>query len=66
MSKKYQEYQGLNLPNVAKDVLERWEELQIFEKSISTRDDNKKMFLGYTGLSVGYQFNDENVDLSNL
>ncbi|MBL4705218.1 MAG: isoleucine--tRNA ligase, partial [Flavobacteriales bacterium] len=40
MSKKYQEYKGLNLPNVAKEVLEKWETNNIFEKSISTRDEN--------------------------
>ena len=41
MSKKYTEYKGLNLPNVAKEVLDKWEEKNIFEKSISSRDDNK-------------------------
>ncbi len=40
MSKKYQEYKGLNLPNVAKDVLERWNNASIFEKSISSREGN--------------------------
>jgi isoleucyl-tRNA synthetase len=38
MSKKYQEYKGLNLPNVASEVLERWQNESIFEKSISSRD----------------------------
>ena len=41
MSKKYTEYKGLNLPYVAKEVLDKWEEKNIFEKSISSRDDNK-------------------------
>lgn len=41
MSAKYKEYKGLNLPNVAQRVLDKWEEKNIFEKSISTRDDNK-------------------------
>ncbi len=38
MSKKYQEYKGLNLPNVASEVLESWQNESIFEKSISTRE----------------------------
>jgi len=41
MSQKYQEYKGLNLPNVAEAVLEKWKMGQVFEKSISTRDENK-------------------------
>ena len=41
MSKKYQEYKGLNLPNVAQTVLEKWNNDKVFEKSISTRDANK-------------------------
>jgi isoleucyl-tRNA synthetase len=40
MSKKYQEYKGLNLPNVASEVLERWQNESIFEKSINTREGN--------------------------
>ena len=40
MSKKYQEYKGLNLPNVASEVLERWNNASIFEKSISSREGN--------------------------
>jgi len=40
MSKKYQEYKGLNLQNIAKDVLERWQNDSIFEKSIETREGN--------------------------
>ena len=40
MSKKYQEYKGLNLPNVASEVLERWKNESIFEKSISSREGN--------------------------
>ncbi len=40
MSKKYQEYKGLNLPNVASEVLERWQNASIFEKSISSREGN--------------------------
>ncbi|MBU2020592.1 MAG: isoleucine--tRNA ligase [Bacteroidetes bacterium] len=37
MSKLYPEYKGLNLPNVAQEVLKRWEEKAVFEQSVSTR-----------------------------
>jgi len=40
MSKKYTEYKGLNLPNVAKTVLEKWQNQSIFEKSIEMREGN--------------------------
>lgn len=40
MSKKYPEYKGLNLPNVAEKVLEMWEKNNIFQKSIETREGN--------------------------
>lgn len=40
MSTKFPEYKGLNLPNIAKEVLQYWEEKNIFEKSISTREGN--------------------------
>ena len=39
--KKYAEYKGLNLPNIAAEVLAEWESAQIFEKSITTREGNK-------------------------
>ena len=39
--KKYPEYKGLNLPNVAADVLADWEQNRIFEKSIASREGNK-------------------------
>ena len=41
MSSKYKEYKGLNLPNVAQEVLERWKTNNIFEKSVSSLDENK-------------------------
>ena len=41
MSQKYQEYKGLNLPNVAQTVLDKWNIDKVFEKSISTREGNK-------------------------
>jgi isoleucyl-tRNA synthetase len=45
---QYKVYKGLDLPNVAKEVLEKWEEHKVFEKSISTRDGNKP-FVFYEG-----------------
>ena len=41
MSKKFREYKGLNLTKVAEETLKDWEAENIFEKSITTRDDNK-------------------------
>tara|TARA_B110000003_G_scaffold152808_3_gene153568 strand:+ start:40369 stop:43776 length:3408 start_codon:yes stop_codon:yes gene_type:complete len=41
MSAKFPEYKGLNLPNVAKEMLKYWEENNIFEKSVITREGNK-------------------------
>lgn len=38
--KKYPEYKGLNLPNVAADVLADWGRNGIFEKSIASREGN--------------------------
>ncbi|MBR9913233.1 MAG: isoleucine--tRNA ligase [Algicola sp.] len=40
MSTKFPEYKGLDLPNVAEDILNYWEANNIFEKSISTREGN--------------------------
>lgn len=40
MSTKFPEYKGLNLPNVAKEILAYWEEHNIFDKSVSTREGN--------------------------
>lgn len=40
MSKNYKEYQKLNLPNVASEVLEKWEKENVFQKSIDTREGN--------------------------
>ncbi|SNR55463.1 isoleucine--tRNA ligase [Lutibacter flavus] len=41
MSKKFREYKGLNLTKVAEETLTFWETSSIFEKSITTRDENK-------------------------
>ena len=41
MSAKFPEYKGLDLPNVADDILNYWQENNIFEKSVTTREGNK-------------------------
>ncbi|HLV63731.1 class I tRNA ligase family protein, partial [Galbibacter sp.] len=45
---KFREYNGLNLPEAAEEILKFWEEENIFEKSISSRDANKP-FVFYEG-----------------
>ncbi|SFI54193.1 isoleucine--tRNA ligase [Olleya namhaensis] len=39
MSAGFPEYKGLNLPNVAEEILKYWQDNNIFEKSVSTRDN---------------------------
>lgn len=41
MSKQFTEYKGLDLPKVAEEILNYWEENNIFEKSITTREGNE-------------------------
>jgi isoleucyl-tRNA synthetase len=41
MSAKFPEYKGLDLPKVAENILAYWDENNIFEKSISTREGNE-------------------------
>ena len=41
MCAKFTEYKGLNLTNIADEVMEFWKEESIFEKTISSRDANK-------------------------
>ena len=41
MSAKFPEYKGLDLPNVAEEILNYWEENNIFEKSVSTREGSE-------------------------
>ncbi len=48
MSNKFQEYKQLNLSQVNKDVLNRWEKDDTFHKSISTRE-GKETFVFYEG-----------------
>ncbi len=45
---KFEEYKGLDLPGVAKDILEFWERGHIFEKSITSREGGKP-FVFYEG-----------------
>ncbi|WP_310378768.1 isoleucine--tRNA ligase [Flavobacterium sp.] len=40
MSIKFTEYKGLNLPEVASEVLDFWKKENIFEKSVTTREGN--------------------------
>lgn len=41
MSTKFPEYKGLDLPKVADEILDFWQQNTIFEKSISERDGAK-------------------------
>ncbi|ALJ05822.1 isoleucine--tRNA ligase [Pseudalgibacter alginicilyticus] len=41
MSTKFPEYKGLDLPNVAEEILNYWQENNIFEKSVTTREGNE-------------------------
>ncbi|MDU8884837.1 isoleucine--tRNA ligase [Yeosuana sp. MJ-SS3] len=41
MAAKFPEYKGLDLPKVAEDILSYWQESNIFEKSVSTREGNE-------------------------
>ena len=48
MSKNFTEYKGLDLPKVAEEILNYWEENNIFEKSITTRE-GKEPFVFFEG-----------------
>jgi isoleucyl-tRNA synthetase len=48
MSAKFPEYKGLDLPNVAEEILTYWEENNIFEKSMTTRE-GKKPYVFFEG-----------------
>ena len=41
MSAKFPEYKGLDLPKVSEEILNYWQENNIFEKSVTTREGNK-------------------------
>lgn len=45
---KFAEYQGLDLPKVAEEILDYWSTQAIFEKSISTRE-GKESYVFYEG-----------------
>lgn len=47
-SKGYPEYDHLHLPTIEKEILKGWQENKIFEKSVSTRPDDKR-FVFYEG-----------------
>ncbi len=42
MSARFPEYKGLNLPKVAEEIGNYWEEHNIFDKSITTREGNEQ------------------------
>lgn len=48
MSHTFKEYKGLNLPDIAENILEFWEENDIFQQSISTRE-GKEPFVFFEG-----------------
>ncbi|MBC3758301.1 isoleucine--tRNA ligase [Hyunsoonleella sp. SJ7] len=41
MSAKFAEYKGLDLPKVAEEILNYWQENNVFEKSVTTREGNE-------------------------
>ncbi len=45
---KFTEYKGLDLPNVAEEILNYWEENNIFEKSVTTRE-GKQPYVFFEG-----------------
>ncbi len=47
-TKRFEEYQGLDLQTIGKEILSFWDEAQIFEKSISSRE-GKPQFVFYEG-----------------
>jgi len=48
MSTKYTEYQQLNLPEIGRSMLEKWEKEKAFENSVSLRE-GKKPFVFFEG-----------------
>lgn len=48
MAKKYNEYKQLDLPSVAEEILEFWEENDVFQKSVDSREGNEP-FVFYEG-----------------
>jgi hypothetical protein len=52
MSNKFQEYKQLDLSQINKEVLKRWQEDDTFHKSISTREGHPT-FVFYEGTAFG-------------
>jgi isoleucyl-tRNA synthetase len=48
MTRNYPEYKGLQLPNVAHTVLEKWKKDRVFQQSIDTRE-GKEPFIFFEG-----------------
>ncbi|MCG9971307.1 isoleucine--tRNA ligase [Christiangramia crocea] len=48
MSRKFPEYKGLDLPKLAEEILNYWEENDVFEKSVTTRE-GKEPFVFFEG-----------------
>jgi isoleucyl-tRNA synthetase len=48
MKAKFPEYKGLDLPKVAEEILKYWQENNIFEKSVTSRE-NAKPFVFFEG-----------------
>ena len=48
MDKKFNEYNGFNLSNVNKEVLEQWNKNRLFEESMKVREGNPS-FVFYEG-----------------
>lgn len=48
MKLKYQEYQGLNLPQTGREIGKYWEENKVFDKSLKTREGHEP-FVFYEG-----------------
>ncbi len=48
MKAKFPEYKGLDLPKVAEEILDYWQENNIFEKSVTSRE-NAKPFVFFEG-----------------
>lgn len=48
MNTKFPEYKGLDLPKAAEEILNYWQENNVFEKSVSTRE-NQKSYVFFEG-----------------
>jgi isoleucyl-tRNA synthetase len=48
MKAKFPEYKGLDLPKVAEEILTYWQDNNIFEKSVTSRE-NAKPFVFFEG-----------------